>query len=156
MLRAAVGRAGLSQDAPTPGSEVGHTVTLTQRHPQRVLACSRGVAMGSCSFPGGSVVKTLLRMRVQSLGQEDPLEKETATPAVFLPGEAHGQGSLAGCSLWGHKERTRCVTKHGMTASQALPASPAGHHLAAWAPGEAPSSEGRVQVFRLSQPAQSE
>ena len=23
---------------------------------------------------------------------------------VFLPGEAHGQRSLAGCSPWGHKE----------------------------------------------------
>ena len=24
---------------------------------------------------------------------------------VFLPGESHGQRSLAGCSLWGHKSR---------------------------------------------------
>ena len=31
-------------------------------------------------------------MWVQSLFQEDPLEKEMA---VLLPGEAHGQGSLA-------------------------------------------------------------
>ena len=27
----------------------------------------------------------------------------TTTP-VFLPGDSHGQGSLAGYSLWGHKE----------------------------------------------------
>ena len=26
---------------------------------------------------------------------------------VFLPGESHGQGSLAGCSPWGHKEADR-------------------------------------------------
>ena len=26
---------------------------------------------------------------------------------VFLPGESHGQRSLAGYSLWGHKSRTR-------------------------------------------------
>ena len=26
----------------------------------------------------------------QSLGEEDPLEKETATHSVFLPGEFHG------------------------------------------------------------------
>ena len=44
------------------------------------------------------------KMWVQSLGQEDPLEKEMATTPVFLPGESHGQRSLAGYSPWGHKE----------------------------------------------------
>ena len=59
-------------------------------------------------FPGGSVVKNLPAVqdtRVQSLGQEDPLEKEMAThssiPALENP---HGQRSLAGYSPWGHKE----------------------------------------------------
>ena len=33
---------------------------------------------------------------VQSLGQEDPLEKEMATHSVILPGESHGQRSLTG------------------------------------------------------------
>ena len=42
--------------------------------------------------------------QVQSLGWEDPLEKEMATHSVFLPGEFHGQKSLAGYSPWGHKE----------------------------------------------------
>ena len=42
--------------------------------------------------------------RVWSLGWEDPLEKEMATTPVFLPGEAHGQRSLAGCSPRGFKE----------------------------------------------------
>ena len=42
-------------------------------------------------------------MQVQSLGQEDPLEKEMATP-VFLPGKFHGQKSLAVYSPWGRKE----------------------------------------------------
>ena len=41
--------------------------------------------------------------QVQSLGQEDSLEEEMATP-VFLPGESHGQESLASYSLWGCKE----------------------------------------------------
>ena len=36
---------------------------------------------------------------VRSLGWEDPLEKGKATP-VFLPGEFHGQRSLAGHSPW--------------------------------------------------------
>ena len=50
-------------------------------------------------------------MWVQSLGQEDPLEEGMAThTAVFLPGESHGQRSLAsyspwaGYSPWGRKE----------------------------------------------------
>ena len=43
--------------------------------------------------------------RVRSLGQEDPLEEEMATHSpVFLPGESHGQRSLAGYSPWGLKE----------------------------------------------------
>ena len=42
--------------------------------------------------------------QVQSLGEEDPLEKEMATARVFLPGEFHGQRSLAGYSPWGPKE----------------------------------------------------
>ena len=36
---------------------------------------------------------------VQSLGQEDPLEKETATTPVLLPGKSHGQRSLVDYSL---------------------------------------------------------
>ena len=40
--------------------------------------------------------------RVQSLGWEDPLEKEMVTHS--LPGEFHGQRSLVGYSPWGHKE----------------------------------------------------
>ena len=44
------------------------------------------------------------KMRVQSLGQEDPLEKEMATTSVFLPKKSHGQRSLASYSPWGHEE----------------------------------------------------
>ena len=46
-----------------------------------------------------------MEMQVQSLGWEDPLEKGMATTPVFLPGESHGQRSLAGYSPWGHKVR---------------------------------------------------
>ena len=35
---------------------------------------------------------TMQETRVQSLGQEDPLEKEIPTP-VFLPGKSHGRGA---------------------------------------------------------------
>ena len=40
---------------------------------------------------------------VRFLSWEDPLEKEMATHSVFLPGEFHGQRSLAGYSPWGRK-----------------------------------------------------
>ena len=43
-------------------------------------------------------------MWVQSLGQEDPLEEGMATHSSILPGESHGQRSLAGYSPWVHKE----------------------------------------------------
>ena len=42
--------------------------------------------------------------RVRSLGWEDPLEKEMATHSSILPGESHGQRSLASYSPWGRKE----------------------------------------------------
>ena len=42
--------------------------------------------------------------RVQSLGSEDSLEKEMATHSSTLSWKSHGQKSLVGYSLWGHKE----------------------------------------------------
>ena len=53
------------------------------------------------------MVKNLPAMQeiqVQSLGQEDPLEKEWQPTPVFLPGKFHGQRSLVGYSPWGCKE----------------------------------------------------
>ena len=41
---------------------------------------------------------------VQSLGQEDPQEKEMAATPVLMPGKFHGWRSLVGYSPWGHKE----------------------------------------------------
>ena len=37
-------------------------------------------------------------------GWEDPLQEDMATYSVFLPGESHGQKSLAGYSPWGRTE----------------------------------------------------
>ena len=42
--------------------------------------------------------------QVQSLGGEDPLERECQPTPVFLPEKPHGQRSLVSYSLWGHKE----------------------------------------------------
>ena len=42
--------------------------------------------------------------QVQSLGWEEPLEKEMATHSSILAWEILGQRTLAGYSPWGHKE----------------------------------------------------
>ena len=55
------------------------------------------------------MVKNLPTMRenkIQSLGWEDPLEKEMQPTPVFLPGESHGWRSLAGCSSQVCKSQT--------------------------------------------------
>ena len=49
-------------------------------------------------------LSTMWETRVQSLGQEDPLENEIATHSSILPGKSHGWRSLVGYSQWGHKE----------------------------------------------------
>ena len=47
---------------------------------------------------------TMQETQVQSLGQEDPLVKAMATHSSILPGESHGQRSLADYSSWGWKK----------------------------------------------------
>ena len=46
----------------------------------------------------------VLETQVRSLGQEDPLEAARHPTPVFLPGDSHGQRSLAGYSPRGRKE----------------------------------------------------
>ena len=43
-------------------------------------------------------------MWVQSLGRDDPLEEGMEPTPVLLPGESHGQRTLAGYSPWGYTE----------------------------------------------------
>ena len=53
------------------------------------------------------MVRSLLaiqEIRVQSLGWEDPLEKEMAPTPVLLPRKSRGRRSLVGYSPWGGKE----------------------------------------------------
>ena len=63
-------------------------------------------------------------MGVQSLGQEDPLEKEMAAQSSILAWKFNGQKSLVGYSPWGHKEsdmteqHTRTHTKHCSKSSE--------------------------------------
>ena len=52
-------------------------------------------------------------MQVQSLGREDPLGRKWQPTSIFLPGNSHGQRSLAGYSPWGHNESD--MTEHPHT-----------------------------------------
>ena len=61
----------------------------------------------SWAFLVAQMVKYLLAMwetKVQSLFQEDPLEKGMALHSSILAGEFHGQRSLVSYNPWGHKE----------------------------------------------------
>ena len=62
-------------------------------------------------LPGGSVknLPTMQELWVQSLGRENPLEKETATHSR-LPGESHRKRSLTGYSPWRCKETEMTAT----------------------------------------------
>ena len=56
------------------------------------------------------IAKNLLAVRRPGFDpwvREDPLEGENENPFLFLPGEFHGQMSLAGYSPWGRKSQTR-------------------------------------------------
>ena len=55
------------------------------------FTCKAGAAGGVGSIPG--------------LGRL-PWRREWQPTPVFLPGESHGQSSLAGYSPWGHESRT--------------------------------------------------
>ena len=57
-------------------------------------------------FPAAQMVKNLPAMQeswVQYPRWADPLEREWQPTPVFLPGESHGQRSLAGYSPRGHR-----------------------------------------------------
>ena len=54
---------------------------------------------------------TMPETRVQSLGQEDPLEKEMATHSS-IPGKSHGWRSPVGYRPWGHKESNTTERVH--------------------------------------------
>ena len=77
-------------------------------------------------FPGGTGVKNLSAVQRHKKGEFDPWfrkipwrRKWQITP-VFLPGESHGQRSLAGYSSWGHKELDTTEPSHMETESRLL------------------------------------
>ena len=74
-------------------------------------------------FPDGSAVKNLPAVQetwVQSLGQEDLLEKELATHSSILPGKSHGQRNLVGYSPWGRKELETTEWLHSLMINTSI------------------------------------
>ena len=89
--------------------------------------------------------------KLLQLGQEDPLEEGMATTPVFLPGEFHGQRSLAGYSPWVCKEwdtterlstRNRIVPQRGGGTKKEDLEKEAGREKAGHAKGWAKSIKG--------------
>ena len=71
---------------------------------------------------------------VQSLAQEDPLEKEMATHFGILLGKSHGRSSLGGYSPWGHKRAGHDLTTKTTTQEENLSQNsgkqfPSLHHI---------------------------
>ena len=65
-------------------------------------------------FPGGTSGKESTcqcrrhkRLRFDSWVGKIPWRRKWQPTPVFLPGESHGQRSLAGYSAWGHKQSGR-------------------------------------------------
>ena len=61
--------------------------------------------------PGASLVAQMVKnlpamweTQIRSLGWEDPWRRQWQPAPIFVPGEFHGQRSLAGYSPWGRKE----------------------------------------------------
>ena len=68
---------------------------------------SQYLSLTFLGFPHRSVVKNppdKQKTQVQSLGQEDPLEKEITTHSSILAWEIPWTGNLVGYSPWCHKE----------------------------------------------------
>ena len=64
---------------------------------------------------------TMQETWVQSLGQEDPLEKKMAPTPVFWPGKSHGPRNLVGYSPWGRKEPDKTERLHFTSLHFTLP-----------------------------------
>ena len=63
-------------------------------------------------------------MRVQSLGWEDPWRRKWQPTPVYLPGQFHGQRSLAGYSPWDCKELDMTVITTGSSHASHRPPRP--------------------------------
>ena len=77
-----------------------HNASLFEKEIKKIL--KGHLISRSWAFLVAQRLKRLPAMRetgVQSLGREDPLEKEMATHSSVLPRKGHGQGSLVSYSI---------------------------------------------------------
>ena len=58
------------------------------------------------AFPGGAVVKNLPSNAGSPWVGKIPWRRKQQPTPVFRPRKSHRQGSLVGCSPWGHKDQT--------------------------------------------------
>ena len=98
----------LGQEDPLEKELASHSSILDWEIPSIVMG-----------FPGGSVVKKPVACQCRRLRRRgfEPWSRKILcrrkwqpTP-VFLPGKSHGQRSLAGYSLWGHRAGHDLATK---------------------------------------------
>ena len=109
-------------------------------------------------FPVGSAVKNLPAMRepqemcVQSLGQEEPLEKAWQPTPVFLPGESRWQRNPAGGSHRVAKSQTwlKQLSRHAQTVAHQTPLSMEFSRLEYWS-GQ-PLFGSQLSLFAETQP----
>ena len=82
----------------------GHPRGLFKSNFDLHVFCLRADFNPSLLYNGVKNLPAMWETRVWSLGQKIPWRREWLPTSVFLPGEFHGQRSLAGYSPWGHKE----------------------------------------------------
>ena len=84
---------------------MGRSPELCMQQPTRLEALLPGglwVSLpGSCLNPQGP---SLGRCRFDPWARKSPWRRKWLPTPVFLPGESHGQRTLAGYSPWGRKE----------------------------------------------------
>ena len=76
---------------------------LILKNPKTKNCCVLVLTMCCEGFPGGSAAKNLPAVQ-ETLVEKNPWKRAWQPIPVFLPGESHGQRSLAGYSPLGHKE----------------------------------------------------
>ena len=95
-----------------PNSSVGKESTCNTGDPGLIPGSGRSAGEG-IDYPlqssWASLVKNLPGMQETWVGKI-PWRRELLPTPVFLPGESHGQRSLAGYSLWGHRVRHNWLT----------------------------------------------
>ena len=68
------------------------------------IVSSKGFSSGPSGKEPACLCRRCKRLGLDPWVENIPWRGEWQPTPVFVPGESHGQRSLAGYSLWGHKE----------------------------------------------------